>query len=279
MQSLLNFFYRYKSIVLFLVIEVVCIWMIVSFNGYQGSSFFNSSNIFTGKVFQITDNIKYYFRLRSVNETLSNENNNLRNLLQIERQKNTLYKELVSDTARVYQYAYINAKVINNTTNKLANYFTIDKGTEDGVAPGMGVISTNGGVAGRIKSCSGHYSTVLSILNDKWPLSAKIAKGNIDGIVEWKGNDPTEADLTHVGKHHKIAIGDTVVTSGYMNIFPYGIMIGKIKSVVDDGKKYKIKIQLTTDYTATSFVSVLKNKLAVERDSLEASVTTYTEEK
>jgi len=275
MQSLLNFFYRYKSIVLFLVIELVCIWMIISFNGYQGSSFFNSSNIFTGKVIQVTDNIKYYFKLQTINNDLANENTNLRYLLEIEKQKTLLAKERISDTLRLFQYSYINAKVVNNTTNKLSNYFTLDKGTEDGVYPGMGVISTNGGVAGRIKSCSGHYSTVLSILNDKWPLSAKISKGNIDGIVEWKGNDPTEADLTHVGKHHKISIGDTVVTSGYMNIFPYGIMIGKIKSVVDDGKKYNIKINLSTDYTSMSFVSVLKNKLSIEQDSIEKSVSTF----
>ncbi len=274
MQSLLNFFYRYKSIVLFLVLELVCIWMIVSFNGYQGSAFFNSSNVFTGKVLQTTDNINYYFKLRTVNDELAKENTKLRNSLEAEKQKNTLTKEFVSDTLRLFQYSYITAKVVNNTTNKLSNYFTIDKGTDDGIAPGMGVVSTNGGVAGRVKSCSGHYSTVLSILNDKWPLSAKISRGNIDGIVEWKGNDPAEADLTHVGKHHKISIGDTVITSGYMNIFPYGIIIGKIKSVVDDGKKYNIKIQLSTDYTAMSFVSVLKNKLSIEQDSIENSITT-----
>ncbi|HSZ24779.1 MAG TPA: rod shape-determining protein MreC [Cytophagaceae bacterium] len=272
MQSLFEFFYRYRALTLFLVLELFCGWMVVNFNTYQGSSFFNSSNMFTGAVLQTTDNIKYYFKLRSVNKTLSEENTLLRQQLQESIQRNLLKDEKVPDTARIYQYTYLTAKVINNSTNKLANYFTLDKGTEDGVQPGMGVLSTKGGVAGRVKACSGHYSTVLSILNEKWPLSAKITRGNVDGIVEWKGVDPTEAELTHVGKHHKVFEGDSVVTSGFSSIFPHGIMIGTIKSVVDDGKKYIIKVKLSNDYTAMSYVYVIKNKMKPERDSLEVDM-------
>jgi rod shape-determining protein MreC len=277
MQSLFKFFYRYRSLSVFLILEIFCAWLVVSFNTYQGSSFFNSSNVFTGAVLQTTDNIKYYFKLRTVNQDLAEENTQLRKQLQEMRQRNILADEKVSDTARIYQYSYITAKVINNSTNKLSNYFTLDIGTEDGLQPGMGVLSTKGGVAGRVKACSGHYSTVLSILNEKWPLSAKITRGNVDGIVEWKGVDPTEADLTHVGKHHKVFEGDTIVTSGYSSIFPYGIVIGTIKSVVDDGKKYIIKVKLSTDYTAMSYVYVVKNKMKPERDSLEIEIKSIQE--
>ncbi len=277
MQSLFQFFYRHRALILFLVLEVFCGWMVVNFNTYQGSSFFNSSNVFTGAVLQTTDNIKYYFKLRSINGDLAEENNQLRRQLQEARQKTILLDEKVADTARIYQYTYVTAKVINNSTNKLSNYFTIDKGTEDGIQPGMGVLSTNGGVAGRVKACSGHYSTVLSILNEKWPLSAKIKRGNVDGIVEWKGGDATEAELTHVGKHHKVFEGDTVVTSGYSSIFPFGVMIGKIKSVVDDGEKYIIKVTLSTDYTAMSYVYAVNNKMKTERDSLEIQVNSIRE--
>ncbi|HVD97572.1 MAG TPA: rod shape-determining protein MreC [Cytophagaceae bacterium] len=277
MESLFKFFYRYRALTLFLVLEIFCGWMVVHFNTYQGSAFFNSSNVFTGAVLQTTDNIKYYFKLKSINKDLAEENKELRRQLQESRQRNTLFEEKTPDTARIYQYSYITAKVINNSTNKLSNYFTLDKGTEDGVRPGMGVLSTSGGVAGRVKACSGHYSTVLSILNEKWPLSAKIKRGNVDGIVEWKGGDPTEAELTHVGKHHKVFEGDTVVTSGYSSIFPFGIIIGKIKSVVDDGEKYNIKVSLATDYTAMSYIYVVTNKMKAERDSLETEIKSIQE--
>lgn len=277
MESLFKFFYRYRALTLFLVLEIFCGWMVVSFNTYQGSSFFNSSNVFTGSVLKVTDNIKYYFKLRTINKDLAEENTQLRRQLQEARQRVTLADEKTSDTAKIYQYSFVTAKVINNSTNKLSNYFTLDKGTEDGVRPGMGVLSTTGGVAGRVKACSRHYSTVLSILNEKWPLSAKIKRGNVDGIVEWKGGNATEAELTHVGKHHKVFEGDTVVTSGYSSIFPYGIMIGRIKSVVDDGEKYNIKVSLATDYTAMSYIYVVTNKMKAERDSLETDINSIQE--
>ncbi len=277
MESLFQFFYRYRALTLFLVLEIFCGWMVVSFNTYQGSSFFNSSNVFTGSVLQTTDNIKYYFKLRTINRDLAEDNKELRRQLQQANQKNILAEEKTPDTARIYQFSYVTAKVINNSTNKLSNYFTLDKGSEDGIQPGMGVLSTNGGVAGRVKACSKHYSTVLSILNEKWPLSAKIKRGNVDGIVEWKGGDPTEAELTHVGKHHKVFEGDTIVTSGYSSIFPYGIMIGRIKTVVDDGEKYIIKVSLATDYTAMSYIYVVKNKMKEERDSLETTIKSVQE--
>ena len=269
MQSLFEFFYRYRALTLFLVLELFCGWMMVNFNTYQGSAFFNSSNVFTGAVLQMNNNVKYYFKLKSVNNDLAEENTSLRKQLQILKQKNILYEEKVPDTARIFQYSYLTARVINNSTNKLSNFFTLDKGMEDGIRPGMGVLSTNGGVAGRVSACSGHYSTVLSILNEKWLLDAKVTRGNVSGIVEWKGGDPREADLIDVGKHHKIFEGDTIVTSGSSGNFPYGVMIGKIKSIVDDGKKYNIRVNLSTDFTAMSYVYVVNNKMKLEKDSLE----------
>ncbi len=269
MQSLFEFFYRYRALTLFLVLEIFCGWMMVNFNTYQGSAFFNSSNVFTGAVLQMNNNVNYYFKLKSVNYDLAQENTSLRKQLQELKQKNILIDEKVVDTARIYQYSYLTARVINNSTNKLSNFFTLDKGTDDGIRPGMGVLSTNGGVAGRVNACSGHYSTVLSILNEKWLLDAKITRGNVTGIVEWKGGNATEADLIDVGKHHKIFEGDTIVTSGSSGNFPYGVMIGRIQSIVDDGKKYNIRVKLSTDFTAMSYVYVVSNRMKLEKDSLE----------
>lgn len=269
MESLFQFFYRYRAPAVFLLLEIFCGWLVVRFNAYQSASFFNSSNVFTGAVLQMNDDVKYYFKLRSVNNALAEDNMMLRQQLQQIKQQKLLYEERVVDTARVYQYSYVTAKVVNNTTNKLSNYFTIDKGTADGIKPGMGVISTKGGVAGRIKDCSGHYSTVLSILNAKWLLDAQITRGNVAGYLEWKGGDPTEADLINVGKHHKVFEGDTIVTTGSSDNFPYGIMIGTIKTVVDDGKKYNIRVKLSSDFTAMSFVYIVNNKSYEERKMLE----------
>ena len=269
MQSLFEFFYRNRALALFVLLEVFSGWMIVRFNSYQGSAFFNSSNVLTGSVLQTTDNVKSYFNLRSVNKTLSEENASLRGRLASMEYLRNASKEIKQDSQLLNQFTFISAKVINNSVNKGSNFFTLDKGADDGLKPGMGILSANGGVSGRIKECSEHYSTAISVLNDKWALSAKVTRSNADGVLEWKGGNPREAELIHVGKHHKVFEGDTIVTSGYSSVFPYGLIIGRVKSVVDDGSKYIIKVTLRTDYTAMSYVSVISNHLKEERDSLE----------
>src|ERR1700740_1844742 len=105
MQSLFKFFYRYRALSVFLVLEIFCGWMVVHFNTYQGSAFFNSSNVFTGAVLQTTDNIKYYFKLKSINKDLAEENKELRRQLQEAKQRNILVEEKTPDTARIYQYS------------------------------------------------------------------------------------------------------------------------------------------------------------------------------
>ena len=276
MQKLFEFFYRYRILILFLLLEVFSFWLIVNNNTYQTASFFNSSNSFTGTVIKVQNNIESYFGLRSVNRELAEENRKLREILTKEQQKRRLYKEenlIKIDTVKWNQFKYIAAEVINNSsatsTNRTSNYFTIDKGTNQGIVPGMGVLSV-GGVAGKVKSCSGNFSTVTSMLHERWSLSSKIKRDNIDGITKWLGGDVTEADLQYVGKHHKVYVGDTIITSGYNSIFPQGVIIGTVKSVVDDGKKYIIKVKLATDYSAMSYVYVVENKLQVEKDSLES---------
>ena len=80
-----------------------------------------------------------------------------------------------------------------------------------------------------------------------------------------------------VKERYKIIEGDSVFTSGYNNVFPKGVLIGKVSKVIDDGKKYEIKVALVTDYTSMSYVSVLKNKLNIERDSIE-QILDFTKE-
>ncbi|MCU0428824.1 MAG: rod shape-determining protein MreC [Cytophagaceae bacterium] len=270
MIRLLQFFYQYRDVSLFFLLQFICFWLIVSLNVYQTSSYFNSSHYVAGKINQAQSNVVDYFRLSSINQQLAEENQKLRQLLTIQQQKQVLMQEAKLDSSHLSQYKYTTAKVINNSINKFSsNYFTIDKGSNHGIKPGTGVLSVGGGVAGRVKSCTGNFSLVSSLLNENSRFPIKIKRGNIDGILEWEGPDPTEASILYIGKHHKVYVGDTVITSGYNTMFPEGMIVGKIKNVVDDGKKYLIQARLATDFTAMSYVYLVEDQLKGERDSLE----------
>ena len=60
-----------------------------------------------------------------------------------------LTKHKVNDTVYKQQYEYIVARVINNSVNQRNNYITINKGSKQGIAKGMGVIC-NLGIVGKV---------------------------------------------------------------------------------------------------------------------------------
>lgn len=270
MQKLFYFFYRYRAFLVFILLEVICFGLIVSNNNYQSASFFNSSNYYTGEMLQFTGNVSGYFNLKTVNEELARENAKLHYQLTAEKSKHKDYVPNTSDFARIYKFKYFSAKVINNSTSRFANYLTLDKGYADSLKPGMGVISSRG-IVGRVKSCSEHFSTVRSLLHDRWNVSCKIKRANIDGFIKWNGKNPQYADLLFVGRHHKLKVNDTIVTSGYESLFPEGIMVGTIKDFeVDQGKPfYKVNVLLSTDFSTLSYVYLIENNLKLEKDSLE----------
>jgi rod shape-determining protein MreC len=242
--------------------------------------YFNSANSVSGAVLSSIQKVSSYFRLQSINQILAKENALL-------RQQLTSYQNLQSqnipthhELLRSYAFKFRPARVINNSTNRFNNYITIDRGTADSVRPGMGVISPLG-VVGKVNACSKNFSTIISLLHGKWAVSAQIHKSNIDGIVKWDGKHPRLAEMLYVGRHHKLKVNDTVVTSGYNAIYPKGIPIGKVRSIsLDQGKPfYKIKVLLSTDFSKLSYVYVIENTLALEKDSLESDTLLFSNRK
>jgi len=135
----------------------------------------------------------------------------------------------------------------------------------------MGVISSKG-VVGIIKNVSDHFSSVMSVLHEKNKLSAKIKKSGYYGSLVWEGNNYREAELKDIPNHVKLAIGDTIVTSGYSSIFPENILIGTVKEfdLPKGNNFYNIKIEFTEDYKNLSHVYIVRSLLKEEKEKLEA---------
>lgn len=278
MRNLFAFIYRFRAFLIFVLLEVLCIFMIVRYNTYQGAAFFNSANKYVGEVLQFQSSIADYFRLANINSTLARENAALRQEVMLYR-KASLIDSIstldttffdTQDTLRQYPYMLHAGRVINNSVRRSNNTLTLAVGTADGVQPGMGVISTNG-VVGRIKTVSENYSTATSLLHSQMFISAKIKKDNTLGTVKWTGGDYRTALLDFIPLHVKPAKGDTIVTSGFNTVFPEGIRIGTISSVAKEQDKsfYTIKVKLAVDFAQLSYVYVVENTQKKEREELE----------
>jgi rod shape-determining protein MreC len=280
MNRLFYFFYRYRAFFTFLILEVLCAWMIFVNNQYQSAAFFNSSNRMAAGMMGFTQNVSQYFSLRDINVELANENAQLRTKL--EKRNQSLFSLEIHETqdpAIINRFEFISAKVVSNTTDLFKNHITINQGRDAGIEPGMAVIST-AGVIGKVKSVSEHYSVVISVLNSDMHISSVIKRtGNI-GTIQWDGIDPRYANLEYIPRHVKPVAGDSVVTSGYNAIFPDGVLVGLIREVElsEEAPFYELKVELAQDFTKLSFVEIVRSNMKQEMDSLKISTGVLEED-
>ncbi len=270
MERIFLFLYQYRAFFTFLLLELFCAWLIIQNNQYQGARFFNSSNSFVGGVNNFSQTMRDYFSLREVNKELAEENARLRKEVE---QQNQLRATGTNQHDSASRFDFESAKVVNNSTDRYTNFITINKGSRDGIASGMAVISPNG-VVGKVKMTSGHFSVVTSLLNINLRISGLLKRTGHFGTVQWDGRDPQVVEFEFIPRHVRVTVGDTVVTSGYSGVFPEGIMIGTVEKIAlrEEAPFYELRVRLAQDFRKLSYVSVVKSNLLHELDSLELQI-------
>lgn len=291
MQTLILFLYRIRAFLLFIALEVVCLWLVFSSQPYQRSGYFNSANQWSGRVMEASSGVEEYLSLREQNALLAQENARMReDLVRFSRLKEQqvfdslagqdiiLVDSLAIDSLPPAVYSFIPAKVINQSIRNQQNYLTLDRGSEDGLEVDMGVIHSSG-VVGKIKAVSRHYATVTSILHTEVLTSARIDRNKALGSVRWDGRDPAEARLLYIPRHINVAKGDTVSTTGFSGIYPEGTPIGIVKSVGSgtDATYLDIQLELLTTFNQLIWVEVVNTMGRAEVDSLETISYTSNE--
>lgn len=280
MQNLFNFLLRHSSWFLFLFYLIISLSFLFRSNAYQRSFYFNTSNRVVGSTLAISGNIKSYFDLGSVNQSLSTQNASLeKRVLELEDQlkavKSTMMDTTYADTLMRVKYEYIPAQVVNNSVNQLQNYITINRGSKDGVRKDMGVVDHNG-IVGIVSAVSDHFSVVISVLNTKLRLSGKLKNTDFFGSLTWDGLSPQQILLEELPRHVVYKQGDTIVTSGFSTVFPEGIPVGRIETSEKQANDnfYRLKVNLSTDFYRLRDVRVIKNDFDSERKQLEETADT-----
>ena len=277
MQNLINFLIRYNSWLFFAALETVCLILVFTYNPYQERVYISSANQISGQLYTGLSQISEYFYLRSKNEELVKENNDLLQQVLLLNQY-IADNEIDSVNPGIFtnplnagqRYEFVPARVIGNSITRTHNYITLNKGSQSGLKSGLGVIDQNG-VVGVIGNVSEKYAVVIPILNPQFRLSVKLKKNNYFGSLVWNGVDSRHAVLEELPRHARCADGDTLVTSGYSEIFPDGIMVGTIidDNPHDDDNFYAIKTLLSVDFARLRNVLIIIDKDSDEQKKLE----------
>lgn len=266
MNDLIKFLSKFYFFILFLIFQVICLSIIFSNRGlsYQQNAFFSFSNDAIAWVNSKTTGISNYFSLEEENARLAEENTRLR-----ENQGNSFRALegnmfIKNDTIWKRQYRFLTAEVINGTLYQDKNYFTINRGSEDGVINKRGVISSDG-IVGRIVAVSDHYSIVETVISETFSTGAYIPRTGHLGFLKWN-KDPQFTNLTEVVVSAPIAIGDLVMSQEGSGYFPPDTPIGEIVELEENEGEpyYDITLQLKTNFSNLKRVYVVSNEYQEE---------------
>lgn len=184
-------------------------------------------------------------------------------LLQDHEELNSL-RDLYALDHQYESYEKVGARVISkeNAGNWFSE-FIIDKGTDDGLAVDMNVLS-GAGLAGIITEVGPNWSKVRSIIDDYSNVSAEISEtsdtciiaGSLDLIDEGKINLVKLED-----PDSKAKAGDKVITSHISDKFLPGILIGYISDIGTDSNNLTRSghISPVVDFKSIKEVLVIKN--------------------
>ncbi|MBQ4255739.1 MAG: rod shape-determining protein MreC [Bacteroidaceae bacterium] len=259
---------------LFLLLEVLSGFLLFQYNHYQGSVWFTQANTAAAMVHEWEAKALSYLRMPAENAALVRRNIILQNKLDVLRHELALTQADTSSTQKTQEetlrdMTLIPAQIVDNSVRKRDNMLVINVGSNDGVAPEMGVVSGTG-VVGIVSAVTQHHALVMSILNSHSSISCRLRGTEYFGYLKWKGGKPLRAYMDDVPRHAHIQKGDVIETSGFSSVFPAGIFLGKVAEIKNssDGLAYELEILLSTDIANLRHVNVIDNHNKAEIDSL-----------
>ncbi|KUO96745.1 rod shape-determining protein MreC [Ferroacidibacillus organovorans] len=183
------------------------------------------------------------------------------------QQENAQLRQMVGYRSANPQYKLIAARVTGRSPLTWDSDITISVGKNAGVARDMPVLNQNGALVGRITSSS-NLSSVVSLLTSSASadgVSANIVNGKqaTFGIVSGNATVPNDLLMQFISQMSTNArVGDLVVTSGLSNMYPRGILIGKVQSFQLDGTGItkSAVIAPAANFNAIDYVFVLVPK-------------------
>ena len=171
------------------------------------------------------------------------------------RQLKTALDELNLDVAG--DIPSVAARVIGGTASILQYTLEIDKGSGDGIAKGMPVIS-GGALVGRIARVTSSKATIRLLSDPGLSVGVRLSRTGAVGVATGAGGD---LDIGLVEPTTEVKAGDEIVTSGLQQSqYPPGIPVGRVRESKkdDSGLAQSVRARTLVNLRRLSFVRVLQ---------------------
>ncbi|MBI4466793.1 MAG: rod shape-determining protein MreC [Acidobacteria bacterium] len=146
------------------------------------------------------------------------------------------------------------AEVIGSSPAATTLTVLINRGSEEGLAPNM-VVLTPDGVVGKVIAAFPGVSRVLLLSDPKSGVGALVADSRQLGVV--KGTGGSLCRLEYIRNEEPVAVGAEVLTSGQDQVFPKGLPLGRVTAVRPGEFFQEIMVQPAARLTRLEHVLVL----------------------
>lgn len=174
-------------------------------------------------------------------------------------------KKVLELNSTLGESSYLNATVVNRNLGYWYNTITIDKGSKNGVKKDMAVI-VNEGLIGKVTQTTNFNSTVKLITSDdannKISVKIQIGKDYVYGLLSGYNEKKQVFTVEGISSNKKIPKDSIVTTTGMGDIFPSGIVIGKVTGSKTDNFDLArtVDVKGSADFDDITYVTVLKRK-------------------
>lgn len=159
----------------------------------------------------------------------------------------------------------VNATVVHRNIGYYYEEITIDKGSKDGIEKDMAVV-TSKGLVGRTSKVSSHSCTVVLIANDnmnnKVSVKIKTNEDYVYGLISKYDSKKNTYTVEGISQNIEIPNDADVVTTGMGNVFPSGLLVGKVTRTTSDNFDLSkvLEVKSSVDYNDLDYVTVIKRK-------------------
>ena len=153
---------------------------------------------------------------------LKQENEQLRDYLSLREEHRTL---MLTEARVIY------------TSDTTARTLTLNKGSRDGISVGMPVINATG-LVGTVSEVSKTTCKISTLLSESVYIGVRNVRSGVSGTLCGTEDGQNACVLQYLDPNiqweNDLRVGDIVVTSGYGERYPSGLMVGKITKVMVD---------------------------------------------
>ncbi len=176
--------------------------------------------------------VSTYGDLRAQNQRLVSDNERLTvEVAQLQEQvtQNAQLAALAQVAQQRPDQRFLSADVVARDPSNLHDLIEIDRGSDDGLRPGMSVVGTGGALVGTVRQTLPNRAWVALVTDSESNINALLQESRALAIL--RGGVNRQLMLQFVAEGVDVKVGDTVLTSGLGGGYPQGYLLGHVSAV------------------------------------------------